>query len=143
MLERWKSVVDNEKVFGILLTDLSKTFDCLSYELLLAKVHAYGFNVSALRFTYSYLANRKQRTKINTSYSSWEEILFGVSQGSILGPLLFNIFLCDIFFEISQTDISSYDDNNIPYAEANNIHEVITILANDSIQYLNGSLTTR
>ena len=49
---------------------------------------------------YSYLANRKQRTKINSSYSSWEEILFGVPQGSVLGPLLFNIFLCDMFFEL-------------------------------------------
>ena len=134
MLEKWKRAVDNGKVFGILLTDLSKAFDCLSHELLLAKLHAYGFSISALRLIYSYLANRKQRTKINMSYSSWEEILFGVPQGSILGPLLFNIFLCDMFFELSQTDFASYADDNTPYAEADNIDEVITILENDSIQ---------
>ena len=67
MLEKWKRAVDNGKVFGILLTDLSKAFDCLSHELPLAKLHAYGFSISALRLIYSYLANRKQRTKINMS----------------------------------------------------------------------------
>ena len=138
MLEKWKRAVDNGKVFGILLTDLSNTFDCLSHELLLVKLHAYGFSISALRLIYSYLANRKQRTKINTSYSSLEEILFGVPQGSILGPLLFNIFLCNMFFELSQTDFANYPDDNIPYVEANNIDEVITILENNSIQLFKG-----
>ena len=71
---RWYAV--DGKVFGILLTDLSKGFDCLSHELLLAKLHASGFSMSALRLIYSYLADRKQRTKINSSYSSWEENLF-------------------------------------------------------------------
>ena len=98
MLEKWKHVVDNGKIFGILLTDLSKAFDCLFHELPLAKLQAYGFSISALRLIYSYLANRKQRTKTNMSYSSSEEILFDVPQGSILGPLLFKIFLCDFFF---------------------------------------------
>ena len=100
MLEKWRSAVDNKKTFGVLLTDLSKAFDCLSLELL-AKLHAYGFSIPALRLVYSYLKNREQRTKINFAYSCWEEIIFGVPQGSILGPLLFNIFLCDLFYMMS------------------------------------------
>ena len=92
MLEKWRSTVDNKNTFGALLTDLSKVFDCLSHELLLAKLLAYGFSISALRPMYSYLKNRKQRTKVNSAYSFWEEILFGVPQGFILGPLLFNIY---------------------------------------------------
>ena len=78
MLEKWKRPVDNGRAFGLLLTDLSKTFDCLSHELLLEKLHAYGFSFAALRLIHSYLTNRKQRTKVNSIYSSWEEILFGV-----------------------------------------------------------------
>ena len=65
MLEKWKSAVDKGKLFGALLTDLSKAFDCLSHKLLLAKLHACGFSIAALRLIHSYLANRRQRTKIN------------------------------------------------------------------------------
>ena len=61
-----------------------------------------------------YLSYWKQRIKVNHAYSSWEELLFGVSQGSILGPIQFNIFLIDLFLVISDTEFSSYgDDNNV------------------------------
>ena len=75
----WRSTVDNnkKKKQGVLLTDFSKAFDCLS-QLLLAKLHARGFSIPALRLVYNYLRNRKQRTKINYAYSFWEEMLFGV-----------------------------------------------------------------
>ena len=83
-----KSVV-NGGAFGALFTDLSKAFDCLSHELLIAKLNACRFNKNTLKLGNSYLSNRKQRVKINDKYSSWSEILHGVPQGLILGPLLF------------------------------------------------------
>ena len=75
LLEKWKAAVDNNKSFGALLTDLSKAFDCLPHELLVAKLHAYGLDTSSLRVVYNYLKNRKQRVRINTSYSSWSDLL--------------------------------------------------------------------
>ena len=97
MLETWKRSVDKGKVFGALLRDLSKAFDCLDHELLTAKLNAYGFSLPALRLIIHYLSNRKQRTKIENAYSTLLGIIFGVPQGSILGPLLFSVFLADFF----------------------------------------------
>ena len=127
MLEKWKSAIDNKKMFGALLTDLSKAFECLSNDLLIAKLNAYGFSIAALRLVQNYLSNRKQRTKINSDFRSWEEILFGVPQGSILGPLLFNIFQCDLFFIMNETDFASYADDNTPYIVGNNKKDVIKL----------------
>ena len=101
---------------GALLTDLSKAFGRIDHELLIAKLHAYGFDTDALKFVYSYLKGRKQRTKINSSNSSFAEILFGVPQGSILGPLLFNAYICDLFYDIDDLDFASFADDSTPYS---------------------------
>ena len=73
------------------MMDLSKAFYCISHELLIAKLNVYGFEKGSLNLIYSYLKDRKQRVKINSDASTWEDILNGVPQGSVLGPLLFNI----------------------------------------------------
>ena len=73
------------------MMDLSKEFDSINHNLLIAKLHAYGFDKSSLKLLFSYLNNRRDRTKINQNFSSWEELLQRVSQGSVLGPL-FSIF---------------------------------------------------
>ena len=83
MVEKLKKCLANKGYTGILLTDLSNAFDCLIHDLLLAKLHAYGFHHNAIKLIHSYLDDRSQRVRINSTYSSWSEILFGVPQGSI------------------------------------------------------------
>ena len=80
MLEKRKSSVDKGNTFGALLTDLAKAFEFLPHGILIAKLHAYGFSLNALRLVHSYLTNRKQRIKSHTKYRSWEEILFEVPE---------------------------------------------------------------
>ena len=127
MIEKWRQSLDKGGHYGALLTDLSKAFDRLSNDLLIAKLHAHGFDIPALRLLHNYLTNRNQRVKIDSTFSSWEEILFGVPQGSILGPLLFN-FLCDLFLFIKDIDIASYADDNAPYTVHKNPEKIIKVL---------------
>ena len=86
--------------------------------------------MSALRFKHSYLKNHMRKRKINSEYSSREKIMFGAPQGFILAPLLFNIFLCDLFLIVENTDIVSFADDNTPYTKRNSIEEVIQKLKN-------------
>ena len=110
-LEKWKRAVDSGGVFAALLTDLSKAFDCIPHDLIIAKLAAYGFDTNALKLIHNYLSNRIWK---------WKDIFYGVPQGSILGPLLFNIHLCDLFYFLENTDIASYADDNTLYSAQKN-----------------------
>ena len=98
MIEKFRESIDKGHQFGALLTDLSKAFDCIDHKLLIAKLYSYGISLSSINLLSSYLSNRTQRIKINDCFSLRNEIEYGVPQGSILGPLLFNIDLIDLFF---------------------------------------------
>ena len=132
LLEEWKSHLDNKKFVGAVLMDLSKAFDCIPHDLLIAKMEAYGFDFDTLVFFYSYLKRRKQNVKINNVFSSFQVLLSGVPQGSILGPILFNIFMNDLFLWIEEASLHNFADDNTLSAFANSIPDLIKTLEKES-----------
>ena len=136
MLEKGKPSVDEGNVFGALLTGLSKAFVCLDHELLIEKLNAYGFSLPALRLINDCLSNRRQRTRIGNSFSDWFEVILGVPQRSILGPLLYNIFLADLFLVLKDVDIANFADDNTSFTSANNIDDLTDSLEKASISLL-------
>ena len=97
-------------------TDLPKAFDCLSHSLLIVKLHAYAFNKTSTEYLKDYSSHREKKIKINKTFSNCTNIRHGVPQGSILGPLFFNVFLCGLFLSIPNTNLLSYADDNTLFA---------------------------
>ena len=113
MTENWRKSLDHKKVIGVLSLDVSKAFGSLQQDILIAKLHAYGFEMKALKLIYSYLINRTQTMKVKAEYSAKRQVKAGVPQGSLLGILLFNVYLNDMFDSV-QVDLYNFaDDNNL------------------------------
>ena len=132
MLGRWKKTLDKGGYICAIFMDLSKAFNnTLNHKLLISKLGVYGFDTKALYYIKSYLDNRKQRICVNSNFSSWQEIIAEVPQGSILGPHLFNIFVNDLFLFVSSSNLSNYADDNTLFTSGYNLKEVKEVLLND------------
>ena len=112
MVEEWKQNLDNNFIVGAVLTDLSKASDCIPHDLFIAKLSAYGLKRDLLCYFYSYLKGRKQCDQINNEQSEFDRIISGVPQGSIFGPILYNIIFKDFFFFILKASVHNFVDDN-------------------------------
>ena len=125
MIETWKTTLNTGHKVRVIYMNLSKAFECLNHELLIAKLRCYGLDQNAVEFFKSYLSNCYQCCKINNTLGDWRKIIAGVPQGSILGPLLFNIFLNDIFFFLKNANLGNYADDSTLHAYKKNLETVI------------------
>ena len=132
LIEGLKKCLDKKDVAGAVLMDLSKAFDCLPHILLLAKLKSYGFSDNAIEFMYSYLDKRVQRVKINSDFSDWMETKQGVPQGSILNPLLFNIYINYIFLHLNKSSLCNYADDNTSWLSSTDMNELIDDLESEA-----------
>ena len=120
LTESWRQALDENKIAAAILMDLSKAFDCVNPMLLIEKLKAYGLDEKAVNLIQSYMSNRKLCVRVQNIHSSLSDILKGVPQGSILGPIIFNVFLNDIFLFVEKATLFNYaDDNSLSYSHRN------------------------
>ena len=132
LLEEWREHLDNNKTVEGILMDLSKAFDCVPHDLLLAKLATYGIDDNLILYIHSYLLNRKQCVCINNTLSEFNKVNSGVPQGSIVGPILFNCFFNDFYYFIENAKVHNFADDNTLTTFAQNIRNLISVLESES-----------
>ena len=115
LTEQWKEQLGRHKVIGAVVMDLSKALDCLPQDLILEKLEFYGLSAKSMSLLRSYLSSRYQQVKLGNTFSSWIGMSAGVPQGSILGPMLFNIFMNDLVYAIENCKMINYADDTKIY----------------------------
>ena len=132
LIENWKKALNEKFLVGTVLMDFSKVFDCNPRDLLIAKLHGYGFSQKTVIFIYSYLKRRKQKVKVNNFSSDFLTLVSGVLQGSVLGPILFNKFLKDLLSTLKLSDLFNFADDNTISATADNFDHLLLTLKHES-----------
>ena len=117
---------------GAVLMDLLKAFDTINHELLIVKLHAYGFIKETLTLIASYLSDRWQRVKINDTFSTWSALEQGVPQGSVLGPVVFNAYVNDLFFTLFSVNVCNFANDTTPFVCDLTLEVILTQLQESS-----------
>ena len=132
LIEEWRKNLDGNYIVGGVLMDLPKAFDCIPHDLLIAKLDSYGLDRNLLKYINSYLDNRKQCVRISNINSSFNDIISGVPQGSIVGPVLFVAFFNDFFFFMQYATVHNFADGNTLSGFAKTVDKLKKILKSES-----------
>ena len=122
--DNWRKSIDDRKMVGAIFLDLKKAFDCVDHDVLIRKLSYYGINGLELNWFISYLTDRLQKIRLESSCSRWAEVVNGVPQGSILGPLLFSLYGNDLPSVIKHSNCHLYADDTIIYVEGVLIEDI-------------------
>ena len=137
MVEEWKKKLEYNSIVGAVLADLSEAFDCIPHELVIGKLSAYVLNSDSLRYIYSYLKYGKQCVQINNKQSEFETIISGVPQGSIFGPILYNIFFGDFFFFSPKASVHNIADDNTLASFPSTLKDLLPIFESECAAAIN------
>ncbi|KAK3083738.1 hypothetical protein FSP39_002351 [Pinctada imbricata] len=124
MTESWLSEMDKGNLTGTVYLDFSKAFDLVNHEILLKKLQLYQFDNSSLHLLRSYLENRSQEVRLGKCISNKTELIAGVPQGSVLGPLLFILFINDMPLIVKHSVIDIFADDATLQNSSNKIDKI-------------------
>ena len=128
LLTSWQNLLNRGGFVGSALMDSSKAYHWLKDYILLAKLQAYNFSKKSIRLFLSYLTNRAQKIKMGSAFSDWANIVKGIPQGSILGLLLFNIFINDVLFFSAKFEFGYFAGENSLCSCGINLDKIFTNL---------------
>ena len=128
LVEKWKEAIDNNKIVGVLSTDMSKAFDSLYPPFLLRKLEKYGFSKEAIDMMKSYFENRRNRVKLGDTKSIWKKPERGCPQGSSLGPLLWSIYQNDLSYTVTNCSLTMYADDHQLYVAKDSPKDVKKVI---------------